>query len=221
MEKQTALKKIYQQFLMIEKNRVHHLTQYLNGNADEPLNEDDTISFTVPFAGGYEMDIKVCGTDTDAAFSEAVLFDANGSQVAYTDPGEDLVGEWSLEHDGITYTVIVVPGDKAEERHFAMATVFGPNGKEPLSPNELSKHANAVHRIAGGKGNPFTPNDFYGLNEKCRLRGEGHCYCGTIDGKPNGVSAGKFELLPLSDPDVRSGGKAYMFCRTCGGFSHL
>ena len=46
-----------------------------------------------------------------------------------------------------------------------------------------------------------------------RISGSGHCGC---------KNGGEFELLPKDDPAVtESGGKRYMQCRICGGWSHL
>lgn len=97
------------------------------------------------------------------------------------------------------------------------------NGKE-LSASEIAQHANTVHKIAGGKGNPFTSEMFVphvGEKQNPYRLGGYHCACGCdedADGKP---SKGEFELLPISDSSVREGGKAYMQCRNCGEFSHL
>ena len=45
-----------------------------------------------------------------------------------------------------------------------------------------------------------------------RIKGR-HCNC-----EPN---RGVFDLLPKDDPAVIEGGKRYMVCRNCGGWSHL
>jgi len=45
-----------------------------------------------------------------------------------------------------------------------------------------------------------------------RIAGE-HCDCGE--------GRGEFVLLPETDPVVVEGGKDYMKCRVCGGYSHL
>lgn len=45
-----------------------------------------------------------------------------------------------------------------------------------------------------------------------RIAGE-HCYC------PN--ETGEFVLLPEDDVAVIEGGKRYMVCRKCEGYSHL
>lgn len=86
-----------------------------------------------------------------------------------------------------------------------MNKVYYKNRRIPLSPEELAKEANAL-----SKRNLFKPSDFIGENS--RIAGEGHCSCG---------GNGEFELLPEDDPDVVSGGKRYMVCRKCGGWSHL
>lgn len=86
-----------------------------------------------------------------------------------------------------------------------MNRVYAPNGKNPLTPQEIASAANAITR-----NKPFLPSDFEG--ERSRISGTGHCAC---DGN------GEFELLPPSHPDVKEGQKRYMFCRKCGCWSHL
>ena len=89
--------------------------------------------------------------------------------------------------------------------------VYHPDG-HAMTNKELADWANVVHRIAGGRGNPFTENDF-----PFRLRGW-MCDC-PVD--TDGISTGEFDLLPLYSSAVREGGKAYMACRKCGCHSHL
>lgn len=81
-----------------------------------------------------------------------------------------------------------------------------------LSDSELAQWANDVHKIAGGKGNPFSSTDF-----PERLKGY-HCDCGITE---EGYSKGEFILLSKETEDVREGGKAYMQCVKCGCYSHL
>lgn len=95
--------------------------------------------------------------------------------------------------------------------------------KKTLSAQEIADWANSVHKIAGGKGNPFVKEMYIPHDEKeNQYRLSGHlCDCGceeNLCGKP---SKGEFELLPLSDEAVQQGGKAYMVCQKCGGYSHL
>lgn len=76
----------------------------------------------------------------------------------------------------------------------------------------MAKWANTVHKIAGGKRDVFSASDF-----PERLKGY-HCSCGITE---EGYSAGEFELLPIDCEEVKEGGKAYMKCVKCGGWSHL
>ena len=82
--------------------------------------------------------------------------------------------------------------------------VLKENGKGYMSPFELADAANMLY-----KKKPFTFHDFHGQNS--RLNGS---LCGC---EGNGI----FRLLPLSDPNVKQGGKRYMQCTKCGGWSHL
>lgn len=75
----------------------------------------------------------------------------------------------------------------------------------PLTPKELCIAANIIT-----SNYPFKESDFMGENS--RIQGSGHCDCG---------GNGDFELLAANDPDVIEGGKRYMHCRKCGGWSHL
>lgn len=83
---------------------------------------------------------------------------------------------------------------------------------EVLSLRDLAIWANTVNKMAGGSGKVFTEDM---IQE--RLKGW-HCYCGENE---HGYSKGSFDLLPLYSEEVKSGGKAYMSCRKCGGVSHL
>lgn len=69
---------------------------------EECLGEDNTISYSVPFKNGYEMDIKCCGVQyeeggTNTAWTEAVLFNKQGSEVCCSEPSDSLFGKWELE----------------------------------------------------------------------------------------------------------------------------
>ena len=68
------------------------------------------MKWTVKFSDGCEIDIKVNSNrrDDHDLFSEAVLFDAEGSQLDFTEVQYDLRGIWNLEYNGKTYQVDVV-----------------------------------------------------------------------------------------------------------------
>ena len=75
--------------------------------------------------------------------------------------------------------------------------VYYPGSDTPLTAKQLAYETD------------FTFNQF---NVTAQLSGGGHCDC---------KYGGEFELLPKDDPDVVEGGKRYMQCRICGGWSHL
>lgn len=80
---------------------------------EECFSESQTISLTAKFDNGYEMDVKICGVQyhedetSNLPFTEAVLF-KDGRQVTFTEPADDLFGQWELEADGHVFITDVV-----------------------------------------------------------------------------------------------------------------
>lgn len=98
---------------MIYRSRVHISDKELEAIEDfienGGLSEEETITKTAKFSNGYEMDIKCCGADEEPAWTEAVLFDSEGSQIAVSDLSDDYIGIWELEdNEGNTYKANVV-----------------------------------------------------------------------------------------------------------------
>ena len=65
--------------------------------------EDEKISFTVRFPDNVEMDLEICGVqyqegESNLPWIQAVLF-LGGSQLAFTEPGEEFEGEWILSRE--------------------------------------------------------------------------------------------------------------------------
>ena len=88
-------------------SKVHELEQM---TGDETYNKyglkrDECITQTVKFDNGYEADIKLVIADGDSYnWTEGILFNTNGQQVALTEPSEDFFGEWYFEdHEGNQY----------------------------------------------------------------------------------------------------------------------
>ena len=102
--------------ITIPKNEFKKINYYLThepvDETDEYLHEDETITQTVSFPNGVEMDIKCCGiqfkeNDTNVAWTEAVLFQ-NGCQVNYSEVSDEYIGRWELEdNEGKLYIVDV------------------------------------------------------------------------------------------------------------------
>ena len=100
--------------LWLRKSELEDLRALLShepASESECFGEDKTISHTVSFGNGVEMDIKVCGVqyhegESNTAWSEAVLF-VNGSEVACSEPSDAIDGEWILDHDGDEFRAVV------------------------------------------------------------------------------------------------------------------
>ena len=69
--------------------------------------EDNTITKSVIFPDGMQMDVKCCGSKDEPSWTEGVLFDRRGNEVAHTDVFDEFEGKWELVHDGILYTMII------------------------------------------------------------------------------------------------------------------
>ena len=70
---------------------------------------DETITTTVKFANGYEMDVKlvICGGD-EYPYTEAVLFDLQGNQLICSDPEDEYIGKWQLDYDNNRYIASIM-----------------------------------------------------------------------------------------------------------------
>ena len=104
----------YTKMLKVSKEDADRINRYLNvppENESDCLGLNETITFTVDFGDGIEMDIKCCGVkfregESNLSWTEAVLFN-KGSEVACSEPGESFLGEWVLEYGGNQYCATV------------------------------------------------------------------------------------------------------------------
>lgn len=114
---------VYKAIIRISKEESKEINGYIDNpkNEEDCLGEDQTITHTAKFPNGYFMDIKCCGVRFDeelednSAWTEAVLFDNNGKQVTYSEPGYEYEGEWELidfEHNDIYQVDVIVQKDK-------------------------------------------------------------------------------------------------------------
>ena len=79
---------------------------------EECFGEDETYRESFVFPNGYFMDIKCCGVQyeedsVNTAWTESVLFDKRGCEVACSEVEENFVGKWEMEYNGDTYVVDV------------------------------------------------------------------------------------------------------------------
>lgn len=97
--------------ITLDQKELDFINELLSMAGDEiyekhGLKRDETIVHTVVFSDGMQADIKLVICDENS-YTEAVLFDKNGFQKAYTDPGDEYTGDWELEYDDVNYVVTV------------------------------------------------------------------------------------------------------------------
>lgn len=97
--------------ITLDQKELDFINELLSMTGDEiyekyGLKRDETIVHTVVFSDGMQTDIKLVICDEDP-YTEAVLFDKNGFQKAYTDPKYEYTGDWELEYDDVNYAVAV------------------------------------------------------------------------------------------------------------------
>lgn len=103
--------------LKITKKLADYINRLLT-EGDKDFGEDETITETVVFDDGHEMDIKVCGVqweegEDNTAWTEAVLYESDGAfgwayEVCCSEPSDEFLGEWEMEHRKDKYIVNVI-----------------------------------------------------------------------------------------------------------------
>ena len=98
---------ILEETLYISESSSKKLEKYLCG--EEVQGFGSSLSETAKFSDGYSMDIRCCG-DEDISWTEAILYDNTGMQVAITETYETFIGYWELDDEttGKTYRVNVL-----------------------------------------------------------------------------------------------------------------
>lgn len=97
--------------IALEQKELDFINKLLSMAGDEiyekhGLKHDETIVHTAVFPDGMQADIKLVICDEEP-YTEAVLFDKNGFQKAYTDPADEYAGDWELEYDDVNYVITV------------------------------------------------------------------------------------------------------------------
>ena len=75
--------------------------------------EDDKISFSAEFRDGNNMYIDMCGVQYEEGhdnkpYAQATLNDEKGRELAFTEPAEQLLGDWCIEYNDFEYKVVVI-----------------------------------------------------------------------------------------------------------------
>ena len=103
-----ALIPAFVKHLRISRREAEIVNGYLQAkNAEEFQNENHTISHTVVFPDGKQMDVKCCGAQEECSWTEAVLFDENGCELCYSEVSDRYDGTWELEYQNRRYVAIV------------------------------------------------------------------------------------------------------------------
>jgi len=81
-------------------------------NEFECLGEDEKIINGALFPDGCFIEVQMCGVKyeegtTNAAWTQAILFDPQWDEVTVSEVGDTYFGEWTLEYNGNKYTVEV------------------------------------------------------------------------------------------------------------------
>lgn len=99
--------RVLEKTIYISEKCVKTIEKYLRG--EELQGMGVSLSETATFPDGFDMDIRCCGTKDDS-FTEAILYDRKGREVALTEPCDAFTGCWELDDDstGTTYRVHVM-----------------------------------------------------------------------------------------------------------------
>lgn len=101
-------KTVFERTVSIRPSEAEEINSYLSG--ENMQSEDNTISITIEYDDGMQMDIKCCGGGDDVSWTEAVLFAPSylgGGQVACTDADDTFVQTWEIEYGNRVYRAIV------------------------------------------------------------------------------------------------------------------
>ena len=107
----------YTQTIKVSKKAFEAINHYLTvqpKTEEDAQSEDDTIVYSANFPDGKSIDVKCCGVQFEdggenTSWTEAVLFDKDGYEIACTDVCEEFLGKWELEdRESNTYIADVV-----------------------------------------------------------------------------------------------------------------
>lgn len=170
-----ADEKVYEVTKLITKE-IDHAT-WMNLHAyiyENQQSEDETITITVGFADGTQMDIKCCGSQNGCSWTEAVLFDKAGRQLACSEPADEFTGDWELSYENSTYIVHVKPEPGAEYSHYPRVILIQKNKsfKDAILVLSTDYHVDMsnIQRMlseAATKHCIDHPEDFHGNNNQC------------------------------------------------------
>ena len=103
-----SLTPAFVEHLQISQREAAIINSYLQAKTEEQFqSENETITHTVVFPDGNEMDIKCCGAQDGSSWTEAVLFDRDGMELCCSEVSDRYDGTWELEYSGQRYVAVV------------------------------------------------------------------------------------------------------------------
>ncbi len=103
----------HKKIVVVSKQLADAIDKYTNRPGEEDyLDENETITQTARFDDGFTADIKCCGVQWDesvrdnSAWTEGILYNTEGRQVAFTEPDDNFWGIWDFRlENGDKYIV--------------------------------------------------------------------------------------------------------------------
>lgn len=89
-------KTVLEETIYVSKPYAERIKKYLRGA--EAQGDGSSLSKTAKFSDGFEMDIRCCGGKDDS-WTEAILYDDTGREVAVTEPCDGFTGCWKLKDE--------------------------------------------------------------------------------------------------------------------------
>lgn len=89
-------KTVLEETIYVSKPYAERIKKYLRGA--EAQGDGSSLSKTAKFSDGFEMDIRCCGGKDDS-WTEAILYDDTGREVAVTEPCDGFTGCWELKDE--------------------------------------------------------------------------------------------------------------------------
>ena len=106
--------KICRKNIVVTKEELNFINEILTKTGYELYDEygfcrDETITKTAKFSDGTEIDVKVVICEGKARpYTEGIHFEKNVTQLSFTEPEEDFLGEWKLFFNNNIYIANVV-----------------------------------------------------------------------------------------------------------------
>lgn len=95
-----------------DKERINRYLTVEPADRESCQGEDETITVTARFENGFQCDIKCCGVqyregESNLSWTEAVLFDERGAEVACTEPEDTFFRTWEIAYMDNLYKICV------------------------------------------------------------------------------------------------------------------